>query len=79
MDLFMSFCCGALSVLLLGAVWEIKRLKRDIANITTDLINLGNSFQKCFDELVRQVNNNSEGIKQHQKAIDYLTKECSDD
>ena len=78
MDMIMSYCCGVLSTLLIGAIALIMRMKKDINNIQSDIIGLGGSFQNCIDGLTKQLNNHSDVLRQHQKAIDYLTKECDD-
>ena len=77
MNMIMSYCCGVLSTLLIGAIALIMRMKKDINNIQSDIIGLGGSFQNCSDGLTKQINNHSDVLGQHQKAIDYLTKECN--
>ena len=79
MLLVLSFLCGALSILLISAAMKIKNLEKQISDIRSDIAVLGESFQKCFDTIVEQVNSHSVELSKHQKAIEYLTKEFGDD
>lgn len=78
-NLAIAFLCGALSILLIGAVMEISRLKTRLSNLQGDFVSMGESWQKCFDVITNTINQHTEIIQKHQSAIDYLTKECNDD
>ena len=86
MTLILAFACGVFFMLWLSAMIKVMELEhkvqeydRHLQDIKTDIVAMGDSFQKCLNDMCDQINHHAEAINRHQQGIDYLTKECNND
>ncbi len=76
---WLLFFMGVLWGGLLAVVWcllnRVNKLESQYADLVGDMTGMGESAQKCFDELGNHTVQMQKIINKQQEAIDYLTKE----
>lgn len=79
MVIILSFMCGIIFMLWLSAMFKVMEMDRQLKEVKSDIIGMGDTFQKCLNDVCDQINSHAEVINRHQSAINYLTKDSSDD